>query len=464
MGVNNRQRRAAKRRKNARAGKENQAGRSTQQGYGQPYGDHLFGYQPYADQPFGYQPDTHRPSGHQRDDLIEDGVAAQLLEVALEEMEVDRGAAGKHAELLLGRESRVSPRAVARVLDGLLTEVITAVVRGGWTPTDLGHIVRRRASAGHVPALAALLARETDRHRAERVSTAWRDDLCGLGEPVVVDLRTTAGLETALTLAGVLGMLPVIPEVLPRPGSARRETGPASTSADSKQLSKVRGLLAKAESTEYAEEAEALSAKAQELITRHALERLIHRSEEEERSDDTVVSRRIWIDAPYVVAKAILVDAVADANRCRSILDQGLGFCTVIGEAVDLDSVELLSTSLLVQANTAMLHHGRHVDHRGTSRTQSFRRSFLTSYASRIGDRLQAATAHAAEDSGRADALLPVLRQQAEHVDDAFAEMFPEVVHQTSRITNGHGWAAGRAAADLALLDHRAPVSASAGY
>ena len=42
---------------------------------------------------------------------------------------------------------------------------------------------------------------------------------------------------------------------------------------DEKKLSRVRALLAKAESSSFPEEAEALSAKAQELMTRHALDR-----------------------------------------------------------------------------------------------------------------------------------------------------------------------------------------------
>jgi uncharacterized protein with PIN domain len=223
----------------------------------------------------------------------------------------------------------------------------------------------------------------------------------------------------------------------------------------------VRALLAKAESTEYDEEAEALSAKAQELISRYALTRLLHRSEEA-ASDSSPVARRLWIDPPYIVAKAHLVDAVASANRCRTVLSEGLGFSTVVGEAIDIDSVELLVTSLLVQASTAMQRYGRQIDHRGTSRTRSFRQSFLTAHASRIAERLQAANVHATEETGHVDVLLPVLRQQAQHVEDAYRTLFPDLVVKETTISNGQGWAAGRAAADLALLDPHGKVTADA--
>jgi hypothetical protein len=84
-----------------------------------------------------------------------------------------------------------------------------------------------------------------------------------------------------------------------------------------------------------------------------------------------VTARRLWIDQPYVSAKSMLVHAVAEANRCQSVLSESLGFCTLIGEPADLEAVELLVTSLLVQANAAMLRYGQQADRRGASRTRS---------------------------------------------------------------------------------------------
>ena len=428
MGVNNQQRRAAKKRKRAKAGNRPSAG--------------------FA-------------AVGQSSSIDEEVVAFELVRRALEDTRVNPGNAGRHARSLLAKGSPVAATHVVRVLDGWLADVVAAVVRGGWTPSDLGEIVRRRLGPQHLPALAALLADEAARHRADLVSPAWREDLERLGSGAAADLRTSEGLELVFGLTGLLSMLPPVTEVLPPPGSARAAAHSQMASVDSRQLSRVRALLAKAESTEYVEEAEALSAKAQELISRHALDRLVARSDEA-AGEDPVVARRLWIDPPYQLAKAHLIDAVASANRCRTVVSEELGFSTVVGDATDIDSVELLTTSLLVQASTAMQRYGRQVDRRGTSRTRSFRRSFLTSYASRIKERLQAANAQAAEESGSAEVLLPVLRRQAQHVEEAFEAMFPALVTKEATISNSHGWAAGRAAADLALLDPHLQVTQTA--
>jgi hypothetical protein len=86
--------------------------------------------------------------------------------------------------------------------------------------------------------------------------------------------------------------------------------------------------------------------------------------------------RRIWLDNPYLIAKSMLIDVVASANRARAVFSEALGFVTVLGDEVDLDIVEMLSTSLLVQATTAMLAAGPQTDVRGQSRTRSYRQSF----------------------------------------------------------------------------------------
>ncbi len=119
--------------------------------------------------------------------------------------------------------------------------------------------------------------------------------------------------------------------------------------------------------------------------------------------------RRLWIDAPYVLPKALLIDAVARANRCRAVLLEQIGCSTVIGHPQDLAAVELLSTSLLVQANAAMLRCGQQADCQGVSRTTSFRRAFLVSYATRIGERLRAADHRAVHECSRSGKLVPVL-------------------------------------------------------
>lgn len=437
MGVNNRQRRAAKRRKRAE-GRRGHPG-----GVGAPPGW-------FSDWPSG-------SSTHRRDDHV---LATALLVQAVAATEADRAAARTHAELLAGPGSPVSPLAVAGAVEALLEDQVHAVTHEGWTPSDLAEVLRRRLSARHLPPLAALLAAQADRHPGERVATAWRDELNGLGPAQRADATTPDGLELALGLCALLGGLPPITTLIPPPGSPVVAAS-ATTAASSRVLSRVRALLAKAESTEFPEEAEALSAKAQELISRQALDRLLTEAEHH-RGGEPVTARRLWIEPPYVLAKGVLVAAVAEANRCQSVLSEQLGFSAVVGEAGDLDAVELLVTSLLVQANAAMLACGRRAGAGGMSRTTSFRRSFLVAYATRIGERLRSATHDATEQTGRAGELVPVLRRQAEQVEAARDALFPDLVMRRTTATNGHGWAAGRAAADLALLDANLEITEAA--
>ena len=347
----------------------------------------------------------------------------------------------------------------AEVLRRQLAGHVADVVRAGWTPHDLGQIVRRRLDGRHVPALVAALSAEADRHPPVTVADEWRRELRALGRGWAID-GSAAGLRAGFDLCALLAVLPPVTVVLPAPGQATRVTGPVAAPS-SRQLARVRSLLAKAESTAYDEEAEALSAKAQELISKYALDQILDGDEgqQSERTDGSVVPRRLWIDAPYVLAKAHLVNAVARANRCRCVVVEDLGFSTLIGMPADVDWVELLSTSLLVQADRAVLRCGRQFDLRGTSRTRSFRRAFLIAYAQRIGERLRMvsdrATDAAERRAGPGNALVPLLAERSRQVDAAYMEWFPRTVARDTTISNRDGWASGRAAADQAVLDPR---------
>ena len=160
-------------------------------------------------------------------------------------------------------------------------------------------------------------------------------------------------------------------------------------------------------------------------------------------------------------AKSSLIASVARANRCRAVYSPEFGWVTAIAYDHDLDAVELLATSLLTQATAAMTRHGSVRDASGRSRTRSFRRSFLFGFGHRIGERLRTAADHqvaasAASASGEGR-LLPVLAARDHRLDAAQAAAFPDLVSRRSTISNGHGWHAGKAAAELADLDLPAP-------
>jgi hypothetical protein len=285
---------------------------------------------------------------------------------------------------------------------------------------------------------------------------------------------------TVVEVAHQLQHLAVLEKLLPLPGEkttrfarARKAADPA----DDRVLGKIRALLSKAESTEFAEEAEALSGRAQELMAKYSIDHaLLAAAEGDEESPG---GRRIPVDNPYESPKVQLLSEVAVANRCRTVWLKELGMVTVVGFEADLDAVELLFTSLLVQANTAMVRAGSKQDSYGRSRTRAFRQSFLVSYAYRIGERLEEATenvvretvrdqeeqsrqhAEAAAQAGPGTALVPLLAAREEALDDAVDEMFGGSLVRTraARATDEEGWVSGRAAADLASLRNRDSVT-----
>jgi hypothetical protein len=335
---------------------------------------------------------------------------------------LDDGDVLRHAEAL---ERAIAPQPrflLEESLSDLLADLTSAVSAGGWGRADLDQLVRRNAGEQHVLTLAAVLRGK-----------------------VGVRLDTTDRLASALAVAALLSITPLLDATHLADATA------SDAATEHPKLAQVRALLAKAESTDYDEEAEALTAKAQQLITKYALDRLVHEATAE-RADFEV--RRLWLDAPYVGAKAALVHEVASANRCRAALAERFGFSLVLGAAGDIDAVELLVTSLLAQADAAMVRHGRRYDESGVARTRSFRRSFLMAYAVRIGERLRAAETATIDVEAKGDSrLLPALSDHSERLDEAFDATVPHAAAKAPSISNGEGWFAGLAAADLALLD-----------
>jgi hypothetical protein len=257
-----------------------------------------------------------------------------------------------------------------------------------------------------------------------------------------------------LEALGVLLQLPKIERLVPPPSEwSQAARWGAARGPDDAVLTKIRALLAKAESTGFEAESDALTAKAQELMTRHAIDDA--RSRAEEVSQERPTARRVAIDDPYAMAKSYLLQVVAGANGVRSVWYEDFAMMALVDFAGDLDSVEVLFTSLLLQGSRAMLAKGSITDERGRTRTRSFRQSFLLAYAGRIHERLTVAAAgarrHAEEEL--ATSLLPVLAGRDDQVDEALTAMFPRLV-TTARpsVTNESGWRAGRVAAEMATL------------
>lgn len=353
-----------------------------------------------------------------------------------------------------------------------LEDLVAQLWDSGWQPADLLHALRRELTDDASEVLRAAIASQSRQYAeiGERVAPAWMAQLRAVGalpwwpehRSFVEALGTDRVHRSVPPLTAALHALPRLPLVAPPPSrwhegmAAPRE--PAGSVSDS-VLAKVRALLAKAESTTFAEEADAFMTKAQELMTRYRIDRaMLH--DDAGADADGPGRRRVLIDDPYGQPKYLLLAAVAGANTVRAVWSSGFGFATIVGYPTDLDVVEELFTSLLVQATSAMAREGSKVDARGRSRTRRFRKAFLVAYAHRIGQRLADATdatVHEAE-AEYGTALVPVLAARDEQVRRATDEAFPELGSMRVSATDAEGWAAGTTHADLADLSAGAPL------
>ncbi|MDV7354148.1 DUF2786 domain-containing protein [Rhodococcus oxybenzonivorans] len=390
-------------------------------------------------------------------------------------------------------DDEVSPPAAAAV-HTLLGELSAAYERG-WQPADVLHLARRSKEPADAPLAAALVLHEAERTRAQdRAPHDWLGQLRTIAEqyPAASDLaqrisdRVGDAMDDMSDDAGVRALaagllfedpyhsvyqltdlslawtdLPGWTVLTPPPSTWPRvrvevtgSVASGNTEADAKVLNRIRGLLAKAEATDFAEEAEIFTAKAQELMTRYAINAaLLHT---QNGSGNTAVhSRRIHLENPYVKEKVHLLTEIGDSNRVRTVWFSSLAIATVVGTPLDLQQVDMLFTSLLVQATRAMQFAD--AQSRSGSRTTSFRKGFLAGFASRIGQRLRdadsRATVEAADEASiPVDDLLPILATKSEAVDAEFDRLFPRTRKARGRAVDAHGWYAGQAAADDATL------------
>ena len=216
-------------------------------------------------------------------------------------------------------------------------------------------------------------------------------------------------------------------------------------------LDRVRKLLARAEhpATPPAE-AEACSLKAAALMSRYVIDQAM-------LDDARLIStgpetRRINAQPPYAVPKAVLLSTVASAFRVCVAIGSHDGpdgrRCTLVGFPADLDTTELMFTSLLLQATTAMLQASR-----GRRDLRAFRRAFLLGYAGSIGRRL-AAVQHEVELDAATEApgAELVLRDREARVEEAFNEQFPRLGKLRATASSAGGLMSGRLAGERADL------------
>ena len=233
------------------------------------------------------------------------------------------------------------------------------------------------------------------------------------------------------------------------PGSAHASPGghPAhGPEAAAALLDRVRKLLTKAESDGVtAAEAEALTAKAAELMAKYGIDRALLAARRPET--DHPGDRKIDIDNPWARVQAHLLCGLAATLRCQCVLLPRPGPGTrihIFGFASDIERTDVLYTSLLLQMWQGLV--AAQVPDWSRS-PRAWRRSWLLGFISAVVSRVraaeQAATSRATSPAAaEGERMTLVLADRRQVIMRNIEHAYP-VTRKTQMTYSGSGYGAG---------------------
>lgn len=233
-------------------------------------------------------------------------------------------------------------------------------------------------------------------------------------------------------------------------------------------LRMVDNMLQRAAGLESPAEAEAMAAKAQQLMTKYAIDEAVLAAARlaAGQTDEApkVVAVKIPFEGIFRKDLAALVHYLAEVNTCRSIyvdLERSKPHqrvVTVVGLEADVKRIAELNTLLGIQRQRALnafmtaTYGGVRLE---KMRAFKIRREFIHAYAQGVWAKLDAARKTAqqtAETEHGSTSVALALRSKDDVVAAAFSELFPEVRTVKRRVSSGGvearraGFDAGRSA------------------
>ncbi len=221
---------------------------------------------------------------------------------------------------------------------------------------------------------------------------------------------------------------------------------------DASQIERIRGLLKKAEATQFAEEAEIYTAKAIELMAKYSVSQAMLRMEENSGPAPIVVDT-FRLAKTYETQQSALLNGIANVLHCKAVVrevdegEQRVNEYLLYGTRDHITRVRMLHSSLVLQMLSAVKH-----EHPGWGHTKSqvtvYRRSWLRGFAARVLERL-------GDTEKREVDQVPgvglVLATDAERAEAMVKDLHPKLKYTQSLVQNHHSAERyGRAAGDRA--------------
>ncbi|HEX8109783.1 MAG TPA: DUF2786 domain-containing protein [Kofleriaceae bacterium] len=225
-------------------------------------------------------------------------------------------------------------------------------------------------------------------------------------------------------------------------------------SGDTRWLETVRKLLAKAEDPACPPaEAEALTAKAAEIVAKYGIDQaLLNANRAENRAKPEI--KRIMIYGPsYTYEKATMLGRIAEVLGCRAVLHaygRNADSVSLVGFAADIERAEILYTSLLIQQANALTQE--YIPYSG-NRAAAWKRSWMDAYSGAVAMRLRSAERRAQQgaEAERGPGTDLVFVGRADEVRQMYEDEFTDLTKRRRQLT-GDGRRAGYAAGARANL------------
>ena len=207
-------------------------------------------------------------------------------------------------------------------------------------------------------------------------------------------------------------------------------------------MNKIRALLAKAESTDYAEEASTYLDKATELMAQYRIDEATLIASGEAAADP--IEKRTLTVTGYRACKDTLIVHVVQAFNSHVIRLNNKTY-GLVGSKSDLDMAVALFTSLELQLDRELFARTGY----DTGSTRSLRANFAKGWVSTVGKRVTDRYAEQAEEaeSTASTGTALVLRDRNAEVEDKFTEWYnrkPRYRSSSQRVTNGSSYREGK--------------------